>query len=205
MTLFGATGSVKGADGAGPIPASDLDFALTAQIVVAWAGEGQGDATRMGWWRTDLVSKYGGEDLFRELFPHTWRWATLQAVREAARRTDASLRRQEGDPDRVVSLYSFGFETDERLEERLLELKRTADDPRDALSELSDGLRDAWDRDEFSRWLSGHGESDFVAAPLGRRIKGPPPDGLRPLVMRLVAALSPLDERFPMPHFRRPS
>ena len=74
-----------------PPTAAELDALLTAQIAVAWAGEG-GDEPRLGWWRTDLVDEYGGEDLFARLLPHTARWAVLQAVREAARRTDARLR-----------------------------------------------------------------------------------------------------------------
>ncbi|MEB3167475.1 MAG: BREX-6 system BrxE protein, partial [Synechococcaceae cyanobacterium] len=70
---------------------SDLDIALTAQIVVAWAGE-SGEQPRLGWWQTDLVSEFGGEDLLKELLPRTWPWAMLQAVREAARRKDEELR-----------------------------------------------------------------------------------------------------------------
>jgi hypothetical protein len=70
------------------IPMSEIDRALTAQFVVAWAGEG-GEEKRLGWWRSDLVSEFGGKDLFRRLLPKTWAWAVLQAVREAARRKDA--------------------------------------------------------------------------------------------------------------------
>ena len=68
------------------IPMSDIDRALTSQLVVAWAGE-TGEEHRLGWWRSDLVSEYGGVDLFRRLLPSTWRWAVLQGAREAARRT----------------------------------------------------------------------------------------------------------------------
>ena len=70
---------------------SDLDLALTAQIAVAWAGEG-GEEPRLGWWQTDLVSEFGGEDLLRRLLPKTYPWAMLQAVREAGRRKDEELR-----------------------------------------------------------------------------------------------------------------
>ena len=50
---------------------SEIDSLLTAQIVVAWAGEG-GEEKRMGWWRSDLISEFGGEDLiFRD-----WRRST---------------------------------------------------------------------------------------------------------------------------------
>src|SRR5690606_21039027 len=91
-----------------------LDRILTAQLAVAWAGEG-GEEPRLGWWRCDLCSEFGGEDLFRRLLPHTWHWAVLEGAREAARRHDAALRQQDHDPDRLVSLYSLGFEADERL------------------------------------------------------------------------------------------
>ena len=77
----------------GPIPLSDIDGLLTVQIAVAWAGEG-GEEPRLGWWKSDLASEFGGHDLFKRLLPHTWEWAVLQAVREAARRRDAELRRQ---------------------------------------------------------------------------------------------------------------
>lgn len=66
-----------------PIPMSDIDVALTSQLVVAWAGE-TGEVHRLGWWRCDLASEYGGEDLFRRLLPSTWRWAALQGAREGA-------------------------------------------------------------------------------------------------------------------------
>ena len=64
-----------------PHPPAVLDQLLTAQLIVAWAGE-RGDPQRLGWWRSDLSSEFGGEDLFRRLLPHTWPWATLKAPRE---------------------------------------------------------------------------------------------------------------------------
>ena len=45
-----------------PIAISELDAALTAQIVVAWAGE-HGEGKRLGWWRSDLVSQFGGRQV----------------------------------------------------------------------------------------------------------------------------------------------
>jgi hypothetical protein len=59
-----------------PLPRSEIDRALTAQLAVAWAGE-RGDPKRLDWWRSDLVSEYGGEDLFMRLLPSTYRWAVL--------------------------------------------------------------------------------------------------------------------------------
>lgn len=184
-----------------PIPMSDIDAALTSQLVVAWAGEtGEGD--RLGWWRCDLVSEYGGEDLFRRLLPSTWRWAVLQGAREAARRVDADLRRQDHDPDRIVSLFSLGFEVDERVEERLRELKGSGRVPHEALPGL-DVVSDGWDPDRFWDWVGGHGLVETTAAPAGRRIKGQPPAALDQLARKLVAGLAPQAERYPLPHFRR--
>jgi hypothetical protein len=74
----------------------DLDATLTIQFPVAWAGEA-GDPPRLGWWRTDMVSEYGGEDLFPRLLPNTWQWVTLRAVCEAARRADVASCREARD------------------------------------------------------------------------------------------------------------
>jgi hypothetical protein len=180
-----------------------LDEALTAQLAVAWAGERGEDEPRLGWWRTDLVSEFGGEDLFQQLLPATWRWATLQAAREAARRADATLRRRDADKDRIVSLFRFGFELDERIEERLADLKRAHEDPVAALPGLAEVLRPEWDRDRFAAWLSGFGSVRIGPSSVGRRIEGAPPDDLGERVKRLLAALRPLADAYPLPHFRR--
>lgn len=184
-----------------PIPMSDIDLALTAQIVVAWAGEA-GEDRRLGWWRSDLVSEFGGEDLFRRLLPNTWAWAVLQGARETARRRDAELRRQDHDPDRVVSLFNFGFELDERVEERFQDLKRSGRDPREVLPGLSI-MAGGWDQDRFFEWVNGHGEAETSAAPIGRRLTGSPPAALDQQVRRLVAGLAPAADQYPLPHFRR--
>ena len=186
-----------------PIPPSDIDSSLTAQLVVAWAGEG-GEEKRLDWWRSDLVSEFGGEDLFRRLLPHTWRWAVLQAAREAARRTDAELRRQDHDPDRILSLFNLGFELDERVEERFQDLKRSGRPPAEALPGLASAIVPDWSRSEFLDWVQGHDTTETTAAPVGRRIKGEPPSDLGLLIRRLVGGLAPLSDSYPLPHFRRP-
>jgi hypothetical protein len=179
-----------------------LDTLLTAQIAVAWAGEA-GEKPRLGWWRSDLASEYGGEDLFRRLLPHTWRWAVLQAVREAALRRDAEIRGQHHDPDQVVSLYYLGFEVDERVEERFQDLKQSGATPEEALPNLHVVIAEQWDQDAFVKWLDSHGKASFVSEPIGRRIKGAPPARLDELTGQLLAALSPPSESYPLPHFRR--
>jgi hypothetical protein len=182
---------------------SEIDALLTVQIAVAWAGEKGREEPRLGWWRSDLVSEYGGQDLFQRLLPHTWQWAMLQAAREAARRRDAELRGQDHDPDRILSLYRLGFEIDEHVEERLQGLKRSAKDPQDALPGLRDVIAEPWHAERFGDWVQGHGEVKFVKAPIGRRLTGNAPAPLDRLVRSLVAALWPLADDYPLPHYRR--
>ena len=181
---------------------SEIDSALTAQFLVAWAGE-TGEEKRLGWWRSDLVSQFGGKDLFKRLLPGTWEWAVLQGAREAARRKDAELRRQDHNPDRVLSLFSVGFEMDERIEERLQDLKRSGRMPQEALPGLVGGIELVWNRDRFLDWVQGHGKAETTATPIGRRVKGDPPTNLDQLVRRLVGALAPLADTYPLPHFKR--
>ena len=95
----------------------DIDSLLSAQLIVAWAGE-KGDADdpasqRLGWWQTNLVGE-GAEYDLKELLPNTWRWAMLQGVRHAAIIHDASVRSKDHDPDRLLTLYSLGFEIDKK-------------------------------------------------------------------------------------------
>jgi len=179
-----------------------LDEILTAQLAIAWAGEG-GEEPRLGWWRSDLTSEFGGEDLFQRLLPRTWRWATLQGGREAARRKDAEARAKDHDPDRILSLFRLGFEIDERLDERFQELKASGKNPVEALPSLGTAVGDRWHREKFAGWVSTHGKVDAVTTPAGRRLKGEPPESLGLLVHKLVAALAPLGDDYPLPHFRR--
>jgi hypothetical protein len=186
------------------LPSSELDSLLTIQLIIGWAGE-SGEVPRLGWWRSNLASEFGGEDLFKRLLPHTWRWAALQGAREAARRRDRELRAQDHDPDRLVTIFSLGFEVDERIEERLQDLKHSNADPATALLGLHSAVAAVWDRERFGDWVRGHGETEFVSAPAGRRLKGSPPPSVRPLVEQLVAALWPLADSYPLPHFRKTS
>lgn len=200
MSMFDVE-KVPGRAERAPIPMSDIDMALTSQLVVAWAGEG-GEEPRLGWWRSDLVSEFGGEDLFKRLLPNTWRWAVLQGAREAARRVDAELRNKDYDPDRIVSLFSLGFELDERIEERFQDLKRSGRTPDEALPGLS-VIRDGWRKDDFLDWVTGHGKAEVEASPAGRKLKGTPPAALEQRVRKLVAALAPAADAYPLPHYRR--
>lgn len=155
----------------------------------------------MGWWRTDLLSTYGGEDLFARLLPYTWEWGVLRAVREAARRREAALIERHHDPDRIVSLFSLGFTVDERLSERLSEFERARLGRAKALPNLDEMITGGWDRDRFRAWIRGHGSHDYEIVPTGRRLRGPLPTSVEARVFALIGALEPLAEGYPLPHF----
>lgn len=193
-----AAGAPEGPEGVQILP-SEIDLILTAQIIVAWAGE-RGEEKRLGWWRTDLVSEFGGEDLLKRLLPNTWRWAVLQSVREAARREDAELR-QRGH-DHIFSLFHFGFAVDEQIDDRLREFKGSGRPPEEALPGLVDGIGDSWDQQRFLEWVHHHGEAQTTVTSVGRLIQGPPPANFDLRLRSLVAGLSPLAEKYPLPHFR---
>jgi len=186
----------------GPIPVSTLDHILTAQLAVAWAGEG-GEEPRLGWWRSDIASEFGGEDLFRRLLPNSWPWAVLQAAREAARRHDAAGRSKDADPDRIVSLFRLGYELDERVDERLRDLKASGSPPTNTLPALRELITPEWNRASFNEWVQAHAPPKVEPAPAGRRLVGTPPASLELLVDRLVGALAPLGAEYPLPHHRR--
>ncbi len=182
---------------------SAIDLTLTAQFIVAWAGEsGDEDEPRMGWWRSDLVSEFGGQDLFERLLPNSWRWAVLQGAREAARRRDEVSRQRDHNPDRLISLFNLGFDLNERIEERLRELKTAHSAPMEALPGLKAFLEDdEWDQDVFVDWVKAHGEVKSERALAGRRLTGTPPEALDQLTKRLVAGLAPLADQYPLPHY----
>lgn len=180
----------------------DIDTLLVAQFAVAWAGEG-GEEPRLGWWRCDLISEFGGEDLFQRLLPDTWEWAVFQGAREAARRRDAELRRQDHDPDRILTLFNLGFELNEQVNERLAELKRSGTSPAQALPGLTEVVTKEWDKEHFGAWVQSRSGREHTAAPVGRRLKGDAPVTLDELVETLVAACWPLADAYPMPHYRR--
>ena len=156
MSLFDAEAPARAARA--PLLVSELDRALTAQLVVAWAGEsGDEESGSAGGAPTSCPSS-AARIFSGGCCPSTWRWAVLQGAREAARRKDAELRRQDHDPDRILSLFSLGFELDERIDERLQDLKRSGGAPQEALPGLADGIDATWNRDRFLDWVRGHGE-----------------------------------------------
>lgn len=184
-----------------PISAEALDAILSIQIAVGWAGESRESTKRLGWWNTDLIDATGGGDFMARLLPRTHPWASLEAVREAARRVDEQGRRGMADPDQIRSIYFLGFEVDERLAERLVEHKRSGSAP-------SEVLRfplplDAFEPGAFAAALGRNGkEPAFDVVPGGRQLKGAMPGELDETIRNLAAALVPLPERYPLPFYR---
>jgi hypothetical protein len=180
---------------------SEIERALATQILVAWAGEGRSEPKRLGWWDTDLVDDAGGGDLIARLAPRTHVWASLELVREAARRTDARARAKHGEPDKLRTLFFLGFETDEAVSDRLRELKREGRAPEEALP-LPFKLGSKFDREKFFQAISqGEKVSFETVAPIGRRLKGSPPSAPDALVKKLAAALIPVANDYPLPFF----
>lgn len=181
-----------------------LDAVLAVQLVVGWAGEGRCEPKRLGWWDTDVIDPAGGGDLMARLLPRTHAWASLEAAREAARRADAKARARMGDPDKLRTLFFFGFALDEALADRFSLLKREGRSPVEVLQLgllqqrfSNDALVAAFKRpDAAFTVVSGGGGSS------GRQLKGKCPDDVKEMVLRLAAGLVPLSEAYPLPFFK---
>ena len=166
-----------------------LDEVLAVQVTVAWAGEGACQPPRLGWWRTDLVDAAGGDDLLSRLLPKTHAWASLEAVREAARRVDAKARASMSEPDKLRSLFFLGFELDEALTERLAEHKRSGVEPNNALP-LGFDCASKFSREKLAKVLGPRGiKVECTVVPGGRQIKGKLPAEPELMVRYLAAAL----------------
>jgi hypothetical protein len=185
------------------IPASTLDTLLALQLTVAWAGEGRCEPRRLGWWQTDLVDEAGGGDFLARLLPRTHAWASLEAVREAARRADDEARRSMATRDSVRTLFFLGFDLDERLAERLAAHKRSGKPPHEALS-FPVSLVSTFSADALADALRVPGveTAAYAVVPSGRQLKGAPPSAPELLVRNLAAALLPFPERYPLPFYR---
>ena len=180
---------------------SQLDHILKLQLAIAWAGETNADQPRLGWWRTAMCDEYGGEDLLRRLTPRTWQWAAFEMCRAAAKRVDEAARSTADDADHLVSLYRLGFEVDERLDERLLELKQGGVLPTEALPDLKE-LISTWSKEWLESWLERWAGADYTTTATGRRLKSEIPADLSAAASQLAAALLPLADSYALPYFR---
>ncbi len=183
-----------------PLSQDALDTALAYQLTIAWSGEARCEPRRLGYWETDLVDEGGGGDLFSRLLPRTHAWASLEAVREAARRVDAKARSKSATPDNLRTLFFLGFQVDEALDDRLSALKRLGAAPSDALPLLV-RFDAPFSRAALADKLRGGSESPKIV-PGGRELKGAAPTDFVKVVERLAAALVPFSEQYPMPYFR---
>ncbi len=185
-----------------------LDAALALQLTVAWAGEGLCDPPRLGWWQTDLIDELGGGDLLARLLPTTHRWAALEAVRQAAAQEDRQARQALARPEEVRTLFFWGFEIDEKLDDRLTwhkrgGHKRGGEDPRQALP-FAIELAGSFSRGplEDALRIPEHQGAQHKVVPGGRELLADPSEDLELRCRRLAAALLPLAETYPMPFFR---
>lgn len=191
---------------------ADLDRILAAQCIVAWAGEGGEVVQRLGWWPSQMVAEYGGQDLLERLLPRTWRWAILQTAREAARLKDLELRKQQAsNADERLSLFHLGFEVDEQLDERLQHHKQHEHTPHTALPGLAglvttaDGaLVEDWKPEAFWAWVGKHPRPDVEPSPTGRRLIHPNLLDAGQLTDQLIGALAAPTQAtaYPLPHAR---
>lgn len=184
------------------ISSDALDTILTLQLTVAWAGEGLSAPKRLDWWETDLIDEDGGGDFFARLLPKTARWAGLAAARNAAQHIDTRARRAMARPDRVRTLFFWGFDLDEAISDRLRAHVQSGTSPEAALPFPVD-LTAPFDRAGLEAALgSPDGEAGFTIVPHGRELTGPLPAALEDRAGRLAAALFPPAPDYPVPFFR---
>ena len=176
------------------ITSQTLDAILELQFRVAWAGEALCDPPRLKWWRTDLIDPMSGGDFIQRLAPRTHAWASLEAVREAARLADQKARQRLADPDSARTLYFWGFELDELLSDRIRERKMALD----PAPEQGDFNREQLER-EFKALAP---EAGFNVQASGRQIRGGKPEDQVEAARILVACLTPFAEAYPTPFFR---
>jgi hypothetical protein len=182
--------------------AREIDEILAVQLLVAWAGEGRSEPKRFGWWETDLVDEAGGGDLLERLAPRTHAWAALELVREAARQVDARALRLLPESGKLRSLFCLGFEWDEKLNDRLAELKRQGQTPAQALP-LAFSVSAVWDPAKVTPLLSRAADVAFDnVLPCGRQLKGGVPSSPLDMANRLATAMLPVTDEYPLPHFR---
>src|SRR5690606_31958181 len=134
-----------------------LDTILALQLSVGWAGEKAEDPQRLSWWNTDLTDTMAGGDLFARLLPKTFVWAGLELARQAALRADRAARSKLAHPDQVWTLFHFGFELDEAIQDRLEHHKRHAGNPTVAFAEVW-GVEDCWNQASLEAFLGNLGK-----------------------------------------------
>jgi hypothetical protein len=177
---------------------TQLDEILALQVTVAWAGEAAGEPTRLGWWRTDLVDREGGGDLFGRLAPRTGAWTSLLLVRAAARKVDEAGRESVARRDRLWTPFHLGFELDEQLDDRLAYHRSHEHQPSEAFGSRYLVER-PWSRAAFEAVLRGLGTPKVTDTPAGRQIEAASAS-VTDAIPFLFAALLPLGPTYPLPY-----
>ena len=135
-----------------------------------------------------------GGDFMQRLAPRTHVWAALETVREAARLTDQKARLRLADPDSARTLFSWGFEVDELLADRIRENK---------WSQAKAPDQGVFDRQKLEAEFKALApEAAYNIQSSGRQMRGPVPEDRAQAARMLVAALAPLGEAYPTPFFR---
>lgn len=135
------------------------------------------------------------------LAPRTHAFAGLEAVREAALRTDAKLRSQQPDPDRLRTLFYLGFALDEHVSDRLAHHKRSGLSPAECLPLLLP-LGADFSAEALASVLKPAGATaEHTVVPGGRQLKGAMPDESVQATQHLAASLVPFAESYPMPFY----
>lgn len=179
-----------------------LDTIIAYQFTIAWAGEALSQPPRLKWWRTDLVDQAAGGDLLQRLAPRTHLWASLEAVREAAVLTDRKARQRMADPDKVRTLFFWGFDIDELLAEQIRQLKQSQQEPARVLP-IPLPLGAEFDRAQLEQAIRKTGlESPHFVQASGRELKTAWPDDLATAARMLLGAMLPLAPEYPAPFFR---
>lgn len=181
-----------------------LDQIIALQIMVAWAGEGACEPKRLDWWRTDLIDEDGGGDLFVRLLPKTHKWASLEAVRQAAIQVDRCKREEMAQPDGIRTLFFWGYDIDEQLSDRAAFHKSSGEEPLAVLSDICLDIYKSFSSEEFQQAIQLLNPGvDFRVVPNGREIMGDiQPQNWLENAKKLTAALLPLAEGYPMPFYR---
>ncbi|MEN8446804.1 MAG: BREX-6 system BrxE protein [Cyanobacteria bacterium J06555_13] len=202
MILTSPSASNADAAASNRLTDSILDSILGWQFTIAWAGEGECEPRRLGWWRTDLIDEAGGGDLFQRLFPQTHEWSSLEAVRQAAIANDASIRQRLAQPDLVNTLFFWGFNVDEQLADRLAQHKRGQIAPADCL-DFPVALGSEFDRGDLAVALKIPGKPvSYEVVPEGREIVEEASRSYALRAQKLAAAFLPFTERYSMPFYR---
>lgn len=100
------------------------------------------------------------------------------------------------------TIFFLGFTVDEALDERLRAIKLVGGAPADMPAlDLINGS--PFERGNFERFCESlSAPLPVKRSPIGREITGPAPDSPLGLIERLVAALVPVPEAYPLPFYR---